>query len=99
MASKKRSTNATTPCTVPDCGRPSYARGYCQTHHGQFLATGRTSPIRPYRTRAPGTVKLSGLRLTESCAEELTAYAQEHGISLGAAIAVVLERWNSRRSS
>jgi len=99
MARKKPSPKRTAPCKAPDCSRSAYARSYCQTHHRQFLANGRTTPIHPYRTRRSDTVKLSGLRLSKSCAGKLTTYAQKHGLSLGAAIAGVLERWNSRRSS
>ena len=50
-------------CTAPACGRPSYVRGMCQTHHRHLLTTGKVKPIRPYRKRSAGTVKFSGLRL------------------------------------
>ena len=43
-------------CIVPDCGRPPYARGLCQTHHRQKTTTGKVREIRPYRKRTPGTV-------------------------------------------
>jgi hypothetical protein len=53
-------------------------------------------PIRPYRPRAPNTIKFSGLRLTRSCAEKLAAFAQTRRLSLGAAIAEILESWHSQ---
>jgi hypothetical protein len=84
-------------CTVAECGRPSRAQGLCQTHHRQLLTAGKLEPIRPYRERRPGTVKLGGLRLTVPCAETVKAYAEQHGLSLGAAIADILEGWNARR--
>ena len=80
-------------CVAPHCGRPSYARGLCQTHHRQLITTGKVKPIRPYRKRSPGTVKFAGLRLTSMCVETVEAYAAERGISHGAAIAEILEDW------
>ncbi|HLL53645.1 MAG TPA: hypothetical protein VK447_08875 [Myxococcaceae bacterium] len=79
---------------MPDCGRPSYARGLCQTHHRQKLTTGTLRPIRPYRKRIPGTVKLAGLRLSRHCAGLVRAHADGTGLSLGAAIAEILEAWH-----
>ena len=82
-----------TICAAEGCGRPAYARGLCQTHHRQMTTTGKLKPIRPYRKRSPGTVKLSGLRLTPQCADQIQRYADKMGISLGAAIAFILEEW------
>ena len=81
-------------CRVARCGRRSYARGLCQTHHRQMKATGKTRPIRPYRPRSGGTVPYAGLRLTRECARRLTAHAEALGISRGAAIADILEDWH-----
>ncbi len=80
-------------CTGPDCNRASYARGLCQTHHRQQITTGKLKAIRPYRKRSTGTVKFSGLRLSQHCARTLKAYAKQRGISAGAAIAEILEDW------
>jgi hypothetical protein len=80
-------------CKVPNCGRKSYARGLCQTHHRQLLTTHKLKPIRPYRKRKSGTVKFAGLRLTPGCATKVGAYATEQGIAPGAAIAKILEEW------
>ncbi|HLL53324.1 MAG TPA: hypothetical protein VK447_07255, partial [Myxococcaceae bacterium] len=82
---------------VTDCGRSVYARGLCQTHHRQKLTRGKLRPIRPYRKRNAATVKFGGLRLTRHCAEQVRAHAARNGLSLGAAIAEIIERWNDRR--
>ncbi len=84
-------------CIVPDCGRPAYARGLCQTHHRQLLTTGKLKAIRPYRKRSTGTVKFSGLRLSPECAELVEQYAESNSVSLGAAIAFILEEWLVKR--
>jgi hypothetical protein len=84
-------------CTVRGCGRRSYARGLCQTHHRQLLQTGKVGTIRPYRPRSGETVKFAGLRLSDDCAEKLESYALRHGIARGAAIADILEAWNKKR--
>ncbi|HLL53037.1 MAG TPA: hypothetical protein VK447_05785 [Myxococcaceae bacterium] len=83
-------------CVAPECGRPSYVRGLCQTHHRQKTTTGRLRPIRPYRKRVAGTVKLAGLRLSPHCARTVRARADEAGVSLGATIAEILEGWHAR---
>jgi hypothetical protein len=80
-------------CCVPECGRPTYARGLCQTPHRQLLKEGQIGVIRPYRTRSRGTVKFSGLRVTRECASEVKAYAKARRCSWGAAIAYILEDW------
>ena len=80
-------------CIVPNCGRPPYARGLCQTHHRQLMTTGKLKPIRPYRPRKPGTEKFSGLRLSPVCVEQLELKAKRQGLSKGAAIAEILEAW------
>jgi hypothetical protein len=82
-------------CIAPDCERPSYARGLCQTHHHQKTTTGRLRPSRPYRKRTAGTVKVAGLRLSQHCANTVRAYAARAGLSLGAAIAEILETWHA----
>ena len=82
-------------CIAPGCGRLPYARGLCQTHHRQKTTTGKLSPIRPYRERTPGTVKVAGLRLTPQCADAVRAHAAQIGLSLGAAIAQFLEAWHA----
>jgi len=86
-------------CRVAQCGRRSYARGLCQTHHRQMKTTGRTRSIRPYRPRSGGTVRYAGLRLTPECARRLTAHAEAHDISRGAAIADILEDWHRHQRS
>jgi len=82
-------------CIVPDCGRPPYARGLCQTHHRQKTTTGKLHEIRPYRKRTPGTVKVAGLRLSPHCADTVRAHAARTGLSLGATIAQILETWHA----
>jgi len=84
-------------CRVRSCGRRTYARGLCQTHHRQLLQTGKVGTIRPYRPRSLQTVKFAGLRLSENCADRLEAYAEQRGIARGAAIADILEAWNEKR--
>jgi hypothetical protein len=88
---RKRSNAPITMCIAPKCGRHSYARGLCQTHHRQMLRTGERKPIRPYRPRQPGTVKFAGLRLSKRCATMLGRYATQRDFSLGAAVADLLE--------
>ena len=80
-------------CMVPNCGRRSYARGLCQTHHKQFLATGEVKPIRPYRPRSTGTITFSGLRLSKNAAREVDRKAARERTSRGAAVAAILEAW------
>jgi len=80
-------------CRVEKCGRRSYARRLCQTHHRQMRTSGKVKPIRPYRRRQPGTVKFAGLRLSPSCAAKVDAHATKLGIARGAAIAAILEDW------
>ena len=80
-------------CIVPNCGRPRYARGCCQAHHRQLITTGKLKPIRPYRKRSPGTIKFSGLRLSEKAAKEVDGKAAREGLSRGAVIASILEEW------
>jgi hypothetical protein len=93
MAKTKSPTVA--KCRIPDCNRPAYARGLCQTHHRQFIAEGRTKQIRPYRKRQEGTVKFAGLRLTPDCVKRIKLYAKQRNISYGAAIAELLESWHA----
>jgi hypothetical protein len=85
-------------CIVPDCGRHRYARGLCQTHHRQLRTTGELKEIRPYRKRTDGTVKFAGLRLSPSCVGTVEAFANEKGLSHGAAISAILEDWVANRS-
>jgi hypothetical protein len=92
---RSRAQDAQQSCIVPDCGRPPYARGLCQTHHRQKTTTGKLREIRPYRKRTPGTVKVAGLRLTPQCADAVRAHAAQIGLSLGAAIAQFLETWHA----
>jgi hypothetical protein len=68
----------------------------CQTHHRQWVTSGRTWPIRPYRRRAPNTVKFAGLRLTPTSARAIARYAEARGLSHSAAIAQLLEQWTGR---
>jgi hypothetical protein len=91
--SRKPPDEIPTLCRVPDCGRPDYTRELCQTHHRQMLTTGTVKPIRPYRKRTAGTVKFAGLRLTPQCAQRISQYAEREVVSLGAAIAFILEDW------
>src|ERR1044072_1097690 len=88
---RMRGTGERSICTAPKCGRDHYARGFCQTHHRQMLTTGELKPIRPYRPRKPGTVKFAGLRLSKHCADMLGRHAARLDISLGAAVADLLE--------
>jgi hypothetical protein len=80
-------------CLAPDCDRPAYARGLCQTHHRQLRSVGELGPIRLYRQRTPGTGKLSGLRLSPRCIELIEQKAQREHLSVGAVIAGILEEW------
>jgi len=80
-------------CTAPACGRRAYVGGLCQTHHRQKKTTGQLQPIRPYRRRKPGTVKFAGLRLTPTCADLIAEHAQARHLSVGAALAEILEGW------
>lgn len=95
----KQKTRGASPCSVSGCGRPAYAKGMCQTHHRQMLQTGKTKPIRPYRERTKGTVKLVGFRVSAECADLINSTAAKRGLSLGAVISDVLEDWNSRSDS
>jgi len=63
MSKRDRPKKPQPSCIVPDCGRPYFARGLCQTHHRQLLTTGKVKEIRPYRKRTDGTVKFAGPRL------------------------------------
>jgi len=78
-------------CKVRGCSRAGSYQGRCQTHHRQWLLTGRTRPIRPYRDRTPGTVKVAGLRLSSSAARHVQQFAREEGVSLSAAVASIVE--------
>jgi len=80
-------------CQIRSCGRRAYAKGLCQTHHRQLLTAGTFKPIRAYRPRSPGTIKFSGLRVQARSAEEISEYATRKGLSLGGAIAAILEEW------
>lgn len=84
-------------CSVPNCGRPFFARGLCQTHDRQLRTTGELRPIRHYRTRAPGTVKLAGHRVSASSADVIRAEAKRRKRSLGALISEIVEGWAARR--
>ncbi len=86
----------TKSCKVRGCGRPAYARGYCQAHGRQLRTRGSIGPIRPYRQRRPGTEKFSGLRLSHQCVVQLEQKARREGLSDGAAIADILEEWARR---
>ena len=90
-----KSTRKATPprCSVDGCFRPVYARALCESHHRQFVTTGKCGPIRPYRTRREGTVKYSGLTLTSDCALKVDRLARDKGLSRSAAIATILEQW------
>ena len=83
----------TTHCKVRGCGRAPYARNLCQTHHRQFLKTGKTHTIRPYRPRSAETVKFAGLRLLPETVREIERIALQHHLSHGAAIALALDAW------
>ena len=82
-------------CVAGDCDRPIYVGGHCQTHYRQLRATGELKPIRLYRTRTEGTVKLGGLRLTPACAAELQREAEAKGLSISAVIVDILEGWHA----
>jgi hypothetical protein len=83
-------------CSFPQCGRPRYAQGLCQSHYRQLLKTGRMTPIRPYRKRRRNTVKYSGFRLSPECAGLLQRKSEREGLSKDAAIAAILEAWHRR---
>lgn len=61
MANTKKRGN----CTVPLCGKPHTAKGYCQTHYMRFRRTGSTGPM----SRVPTNERYSpnGLRLCSTC--------------------------------
>jgi hypothetical protein len=90
-----RGARAKARCGVRGCGRAIYAAGHCQTHYRQQLATGELRPIRLYRKRMEGTVKLGGLRLSPGCAEKLEREAEAKGLSISATIADILEGWHA----
>jgi hypothetical protein len=69
----------------------------CQTHYRQVRTLGKTTSIRPYRERIPGTTKFASFRLTPACVEVVEAYAEEHDLSQGAAIAELLEDWAANK--
>ncbi|HLL55332.1 MAG TPA: hypothetical protein VK447_17370 [Myxococcaceae bacterium] len=84
-------------CEAPECDRHAYALGYCQTHYRQFRTTGKVKPIRLYRERAPGTVKLVGLRVPRPIAEEIWRRAREEGLAVSAVVSSILESWSEDR--
>jgi hypothetical protein len=86
-------------CEVTGCDRYVAAHGMCQTHRKQFLTTGTTRPIRHYRTRTEGNVRLSSFKVSSLCAEQVKRQAHERGLSIGAAITEILEGWNTARTS
>jgi len=81
------------PCEVEGCGRPAYSGGLCQTHHRRRKLGLPLEPIRPYRKRSPDTTKFAGLRLSPLCVDRIKRRAEKRGLSYGAAIADILERW------
>lgn len=84
-------------CEFPECGRPAYAHGLCQTHDRQKRNGQALRPIRRYRPRVTGTQKFAGLRLSALCSDQIDEFAEENGLSRTAAISEILERWNPRR--
>jgi hypothetical protein len=44
-------------------------------------------------------VKLAGLRLSHPCAAKVRAHAERTGVSLGAAIADILETWHASEAA
>lgn len=40
------------PCSFPDCGRLVHCRGWCSSHHGQWLAGRALTPVQPKLTLA-----------------------------------------------
>jgi len=82
------------PCSVKDCGRPTYSDGLCQTHHRRRKLGLPLTPIRPYRTRSTETTKFAGLRLSPLCVDRIKRRAEKDGLSYGAAIADILECWH-----
>jgi len=80
-------------CQVKDCGRPGYSSHLCQTHHRQFVSTGKLSSIRPYRARDGDTVKFAGLRLRLEVVVALKRISVEQRFSHSASIAHALEMW------
>jgi len=87
-------------CSFPGCNRRLYAKGLCQTHHRQRSRTGELKPIRLYRKRIPGTVKLAGQRVSRECAGKVVREAQRRGITVGGLVSEIVEAWvaGKRRS-
>ena len=85
-------------CKAEDCSRPATNHGWCQTHYRQWMKTGETRPIRRYRERSAGTVKVAGFRLSRRAATRVQRYARERGFSLSAAIAAIVEKAVTRRA-
>ncbi len=78
-------------CRVEGCARPLYCRGLCQTHYRQQRTTGKTTEIRPYRKRHPGTVKVAGVRLSKKAAKAVRRYSRRRKVSPSAALAALVE--------
>jgi hypothetical protein len=80
-------------CSVADCGRKVQASGLCQTHRKQLRKHRAVRPIRHYRPPRQGTLKLSGVTVSSDCADKITRYATESGLTVNAAMTNILEEW------
>lgn len=47
-------------CAAEDCDRRLYGKGYCKTHHDQFMKTGQTRPVRAYQRVPDGVCTVEG---------------------------------------
>lgn len=72
-------------CTVPGCGKPHQARGYCMAHYYQFRRKGEIKP-----TRRSGLVSLPSPRVEPAVAEVLEREAETRGLTLYALLNEIL---------
>ncbi|HLL55962.1 MAG TPA: hypothetical protein VK447_20540 [Myxococcaceae bacterium] len=81
-------------CNVPECGRPLYARGMCQTHSRQQRVHGRVREITRHRPRRKGAVKVTGgLSLSPDAAGVVKQAAQDRGLTVYQLVTDILEEW------
>jgi hypothetical protein len=52
----------TTTCTIPDCTRPLYARGWCVTHYQRWKRLGHPQPDTPVRSRTTDGTSYAAVR-------------------------------------
>jgi RNase H-fold protein (predicted Holliday junction resolvase) len=80
---------STAPCTAPGCQRQSRAGGLCHAHYQQRL---RGRELRALEARV-ARVRLSSVRVTESCAAALLEAGRATGDPASVAASRILESW------